>query len=220
MTAANPPSTPISRNKTQAMTRVLDLIPRGYSRWMSGQVSVEKADAFAQKFHDRYGIGCTPAQRITRKKDGMANACLVMFWPEEAKTVEWLLLASQGTGLESESMQRVEAKPRLRWLGYELVRHTTRQKATWTWKRTAEQMADWYALLGAALNPQQMFKVSSILASVAQQPGFHGIREQSWALCQFARRRGFAGEIPHLYFQQKGTHGEKLVLRAAQMGKR
>lgn len=217
MSSTNPPTTPIAHNKTQAMSRVLDLIPRGYSRWLSGQVPVEKAEALAQKFHDQYGIGCTPAQRITRKKNGIANACLVLYWPEHTKTVEWLLLATQGIGLESEALRRVDAKPRLRWLGYELVRHTTRQKATWTWKRTAEQMADWYALLGSVLNRQQMFKVTSVLESVARQPGFHGIREQSWALCQFARERGFAGEIPHVYFQQKCSHGERLVLRHTTM---
>ncbi len=78
-------------------------------------------------------------------------------------------------------------------------------------------MADRYALLGSVLNSKQTFKVTSVLESVARQPGFHGIREQSWALCQFARERGFAGEIPHLYFQEKCSHGERLVLRQMTM---
>jgi hypothetical protein len=213
MTAANPPSTPISRTKTQAMNRVLDLIPKGYVFYTSGLVAANKTEALAQKFHDKYGIGCTPAQRITRKRDGKANACLVMYWPENAQTVEWLLVATQGIGLESEAMHRVDVKPRLVWLGYELVRYTTRQKASWTWKRTAEQMRDWYNLLTSQLNPKQMYKVPSTLAVIANQPGFHGLREQSWALCQFARQHGFTDELPHLYFQQKCSHGDRLVLK-------
>lgn len=213
MSSTNPPSTPIASSKTQAMSRVLDLIPRGYIFYTRGQVSAERAEALAQKFHDRYGIGCTPAQRITRKKVGQANACLVMYWPENATTVEWLLLATQGVGLESEALRRVDVKPRLVWLGYELVRHTLRQKATWTWKRPAGPMAEWYAMLASVLKPGQMYKVPSILEAIAKQPGFHGIRAQSWSLCQFARQHGFAEELPHLYFQQKSSHGERLRLK-------
>lgn len=87
-----PASTPISKTKSQALTRVVDVISRGYTRWIAGNVKASKAEALAEKFHRLYGIGCTPAQRITRKKHGFANALLVMYWPESVKQVEgWCL---------------------------------------------------------------------------------------------------------------------------------
>ena len=39
-----------------------------------------------------------------------------------------------------------------------------------------------------------------------------GCREQSWALCQFARQHGYREELPFLYYVHKVSHGERLVL--------
>src|SRR5690606_6610430 len=117
-----PAQTPISRSKTAAMARVIDCVPRGYVRHTSGVVSAHKAAKLAAKFHLLYGIGCTPAQRIVRKRKGIANAVLVLYWPEGATEVHWLMLATAGSGLEGESVQLATDKPRLRWLGYELMR--------------------------------------------------------------------------------------------------
>lgn len=83
MTAPKPASTPVARSKTAALARVLDSIPKGYIGYTSGQCSAEKAVRLARKFHEQYGIGCSPAQRMTRKKKGLANAILVMYWPPE-----------------------------------------------------------------------------------------------------------------------------------------
>jgi hypothetical protein len=38
------------------------------------------------------------------------------------------------------------------------------------------------------------------------------VREQSWELCQFARQRGYAGELPFLFHLQKLSHGTPLRL--------
>ena len=88
-----PPTTPISRSKTAALARILDCVPKGYHRYVCGTVTAIKAEALAKKFHALYGIGCTPAQRLTRKGKGLANVVLVFYWPEEVQRVEWLLLA-------------------------------------------------------------------------------------------------------------------------------
>lgn len=207
-----PASTPIARNKTAAMTRVLDMVPRGYHRHISGTVRVEKAEALAQKFHTRYGVGCTPAQRLTRKSKGVANAILVMYWPETADRVEWLLLATDGRGLDGEALRIVDDSPRLTWLGYELVRHPARGRAVWTWRRPKEDMADLHALVAFQASHRHHAALAETLQRISRQPGFHGVRAQSWSLLQEAQRRGYPGELPRLFFVQKVCHGERLAL--------
>lgn len=210
-----PASTPIARNKTAAMTRVLDLVPRGYHRYISGTVPVAKAEALAQKFHTRYGIGCTPAQRLTRKGKGVANAVLVMYWPEMADRVEWLLLATDGSGLDGEALRMVDVSPRLMWLGYELVRHPARGRAAWTWRRTKDEMAELHALVAFQASQRHYAALAETLERISRQPGFHGVRAQSWSLLQEARRRGYPGELPQLFFVHKVCHGERLMLPAS-----
>ncbi|RQQ29889.1 hypothetical protein [Burkholderia stagnalis] len=207
-----PATTPIARSKTAALARVLDSVPKGYHRYTCGTVRAEKAEALAHKFHVRYGIGCSPAQRLTRKGKGMANAVLVMYWPETAEYVEWLLLVTDGSGLDDEVLRFVADTPRLTWLGYELVRHPARGRAAWTWRRTKDEMTELHALVAFQASQRHYAALASTLERISRQPGFHGVRTQSWNLFLEARRRGHPGEFPRLYFVQKVCHGEPLAL--------
>jgi hypothetical protein len=206
------PTTPIARSKTAALSRVLDTVPRGYQRYTAGTVSAGKAIRLANKFHTLYRIGASPAQRLVRKRQGLANALLVLYWPEGAELVHWLLLATEGAGLEAEQLRYVTDKPRLEWLGYELVRHSTRGRTCWTWRRPKLEMAEHYVLLDALVKQRQQSGISAWLERLANQPGFHGVRTQTWSLCQEVRRRGYEGELPYIYYVQKLSHGEPLTL--------
>ncbi|WP_199734449.1 hypothetical protein [Aquitalea palustris] len=205
-------STPIARSKTAALARILDNVPKGYHRYTCGTVAARKAEALAQKFHTLYGIGCSPAQRLIRKGKGLANVVLVMHWPVDAEKVEWLLLATDGKGLETETLRDVGDKQRLKWLGYELARHTNRAKVMWTWRRTKDEMTELHALIAMQANQHDTAAISETLERIARQPGFRGVRTQSWALCEAALQRGYDGPLPHLYFVQKISHGERLPL--------
>lgn len=205
-------STPISRIKSQALTRIVDVVGRGYTRYTFGSVVVEKAEMLANKFHRLYGIGCSPAQRITRKKQGIANAVLVMYWPEGVDRVEWLLLATVGVGLEGEKLADVTDRRRLQFIGYELVRYAHDGRTRWTWRRPKAEMSEHYTLLADLANRRAWRAVGDLLVRLANQPGFHAVREQTWAVCQEARRRGYPGELPYLYYMQKITHGVPLKL--------
>ncbi|MDP3537976.1 MAG: hypothetical protein Q8S26_04665 [Azonexus sp.] len=207
-----PASTPISHSKTAALTRILDLIPRGYHQYTCGTVKAAKAIHLANKFHTLYRIGASPAQRLVRKRQGLANALLVMYWPEGAEGVHWLLLVTDGTGLEAEHLRSVTDKPRLEWLGYELVRHATRGRTSWTWRRPKVEMAEHYVLLDALVKQRHQSGIRAWLERLANQPGFHGVRTQTWALCEETRRRGYEGELPFIYYVQKLSHGEPLAL--------
>lgn len=207
-----PPTTPIARNKTAALSRILDVIPRGYVRYTAGSVSAEKALALAHKFHRLYAIGATPAQRLVRKRDGVGNALLVMYCPPDVATVHWLLLMTPGTGFEQEKLTLVSNKPRLVWLGYELVRHATRGSTSWTWRRPKSEMAEHYLMLQNLSGRRNEQGMSGFLERLSHQPGFHGVREQTRALFQAARRFGYPGELPVLYYTQKVNHGERIPL--------
>ncbi|WP_374483755.1 hypothetical protein [Zoogloea sp.] len=73
-------------------------------------------------------------------------------------------------------------------------------------------MAELHALLAYQLNRRHHAAVVETLERIARQPGFHGVRQQSWTLYQEARRRGYLGPMPQLFFLQKISHGERLVL--------
>lgn len=208
-------NTPIARSKSAALSRILDSIPKGYTRYTFGQVPVEKARKLLEKLHERHGIGCTPAQRMARKSRGMANAILVTYWAtaEATTQVHWLMLFTAGELAAPEQLREVTGKPRLAWLGYELVRHTARSRESWTFRRPKEEMAEHHTVLAELSNKRQTEQLASYLQSIANQPGFHGVRAQTWSLCQEALRRGFPRErLPHVYFLSKVSHGERLEL--------
>jgi hypothetical protein len=73
-------------------------------------------------------------------------------------------------------------------------------------------MAEHYVLLDALVKQRQQSGISAWLERLANQPGFHGVRTQTWSLCQEVRRRGYEGELPYIYYVQKLSHGEPLTL--------
>lgn len=207
-----PESTPIARSKSAALARILDSIPKGYSKYTSGHVKAEKAEGVIRKLHERHAIGATPAQRITRKKHGRANAILAIYWPEGAEFVSWVMLFTLGELDSPEQLREVTDKPRLEWLGYELVRYPSRGVTRWTWRRPKSEMTLHFALLSKALAKHHQNVVTDILDRIANQPGFHGVREQAWTLCQYAQSHGYTGELPQLFYLQKLSHGDVLML--------
>ena len=106
----------------------------------------------------------------------------------------------------------VEEKPRLSWLGYEIVRHAAQGRTVWTWRRPWQEMADLHALLAFQAGKRHDTALAETLERVARQPGFHGVRTQSRTLFQDARQRGYAGPLPQLFYVQKTSHGERLLL--------
>jgi len=207
---SKPPTTPLSRTHAAALSRVLDAIPRGYVRYTSGVVASAKLPALVSKFHRVHAVAATPAQRMTRKKQGKANAILALYQPKDAEMVLWLLLFTPGELGAHEVLKHVADKPRLSWLGYELSRHNYKESTRWTWRRPREAMQELYAALDAQLKQHHWRAVEQTLARIARQPGFHGVRGQSWRLCQEAQSRGYPGELPMLFYLQKVGHGERI----------
>jgi hypothetical protein len=204
------PTTPLARSKSAALTRVLDCIPRGYTRYTAGTIPVAKLPSLVSKLHRIHSVAASPAQRITRKKLGQANAVLSLYLPEGADTVHWLMLFTEGELDAHEKLRGILDKQRLRWLDYELTRYGHKATTRWTWHRPKEAMQDLYVLLNEHLKKQHWNAVRGMLERIAAQPGFHGVRAQSWRLCQQARRRGYTDELPHLFYMSKVSHGDRM----------
>lgn len=209
-------STPLSTTKTAALCRTLDAASRGYMYYTKGTVVAHKVLPLAKKFHLLYGIGCTPSQRHTKKLKGQANTSLVIYQHADETIAEWLLLATNGSGAvhDNEQLKMITMKPRLMYLGYELVRHSSRGKSAWTWRRPKLEMADWYALLTHNLQHHNNAAVHDLVTAIARQPGFHGVREQSKNLFNFVKKKGYFGELPNLYYVHKISHGNLIYLES------
>lgn len=203
-------TTPIARSKSAALARILDCVPKGYHRYTCGVVAASKAVSLGKKFHLLYGIGCTPAQRLTKKKKGHANTLLVVYWPVDIEVVEWILLSTDGEGMEKEDLRHAEDKPRLHFLGYELVRRSARGKTTWTWRRPKQEMEKLHTLLAYQARTQNYSALTASLERIARQPGFHGVLSQSAELFHAARRNGYTEAPPKLFYMQKTKHGERI----------
>jgi hypothetical protein len=68
-------------------------------------------------------------------------------------------------------------------------------------------------MLDELLKKRHWGAVNGLLSRAAAQPGSHGVRGQSWRLCQEARRRGYPDELPLLFYMSKVAHGERIVVR-------
>lgn len=207
--------TPISPTKTQALVRVLSAVTHGYTYTCTGTVPPSRLQALVAKFDSLYGIAHTKGQRVQNKRNGRANTLFAVYRPPdeylaEGERLHWILLTTQGTGLEAESLIHVHDRPV--WLDYELCRHNDMGEIRWTWRRTYTEMAQLYAELREDLSTQRCGEISRLFERVARQPGFHGVRSQALRLFAYAMSRGYRGPIPQLFFVQKVAHGNPMVI--------
>jgi hypothetical protein len=204
-------TTVVSSGKTQALARVLHCVPLGYTRMCTGAVPPEKLSKLLGKFHSLYGIACTPAERLQKKRAGRANTIFAVYSPPSeylavGARLPWALLATNGDGVESEKWVQLTKRPT--YLGYELVRHNDTGDVRWTWRRTKSEMQQLFAELHQHLRSKDIAGVKALLARVANQPGFHGVRKQSQELCAYAVKNGYRKEgLPVLYYVSKQSHG-------------
>lgn len=206
------PTTPLSRTHAAALSRVLDSIPRGYSRYTCGVVAKEKVQRLVEKFHHTHQVGASPAQRVMRKQRGQANAVLALYLPEWADKAHWVMLFTDGELGAHEKLYSIFDKPRMAWQGYELTRHSYQGGTRWTWRRTRSEMEEFYVMLDHHVKRRRWDAVGELLERAARQPGFHGVREQTWRLCQEACKHGYLGEQPFLYYMTKVSHGERIAV--------
>lgn len=134
-----------------------------------------------------------------------------MYWPEMADRVEWLLLATDGSGLDGEALHMVDDSSRLTWLGYELVRRPARGRPAWTWRRPKDEMAELHALVASQASQRHYAALAETLGASVGNRDFMASGPNP-GRCVKKLRRGYEGELPYLFHVQKISHGERLVL--------
>lgn len=203
--------TPIAESKTSALTRVIDAVSRGYCYYTHGLIAREKLESVIRKFDSLYGIADTPAQRITRKKHGKASALLTIYAPKDATKCSFVLQATEGTGMERENLNRFDKKP-LDFLGYQTSRYQDKGALIWTWKRPKDEMKTLINLINNQASTGNWAGIQGTLDRAANQVGFHGVRTQTFRLCDIAFRTGFRGQRPQIYYVQKVSHGTPFII--------
>lgn len=188
---------PIS--KRAAMRVLLETVQRGSRCWLTGSITPEKAQRFADKMAQRYQADANQAQRAYAKSKGRANTTLLMY-PEHAERIHWWLLATSGKGAvhEQEALRDAYAtRSPLSWdAQYELV-HQQRTRSqgggrVWTWRLCAQRHAEMIAamrdLAAASGAPgSRTDDLANLVQAVMRMPGFHGIREQQKTLLEVGR---------------------------------
>jgi hypothetical protein len=210
-------TTPIASTKTQALARVLTGVTHGYTRVCTGTIPPEKLGRLVTKFDVAYRIADTKGRRVINRREGRANTMFAAYSPpmeylQPGERLPWILLATVGDGVESETWIDIADRPV--WMDYELCRHNDASEVRWTWRRTKAEMTQLYAELGEDLARKRYGMVDKALRRIANQPGFHGVRAQSHALVQYARARGYTGDVPRLYYVSNVPHGTPLCVGA------
>lgn len=63
------------------------------------RVKAERALNMAAKFAEKYGVGMNENQRSYAKRQGKANAFLLMYPKKDERAFLWWLLATEGEGM-------------------------------------------------------------------------------------------------------------------------
>jgi hypothetical protein len=171
-------------SKVLSMQRLADAVNQGYTHWENGTIPLHKATSFIKKFSINYQIDSDRNALARRKRAGLGNAKLLLYW--DGATIRWWLLVTQpNNGLHAahkledlkEAFQRTE---RITLDGYELVqvpkKGTSGTKLTW--RMTKDKYEYWREHIIATVRIGQYKGMDKLLYLLFSSPGFAGIRSQ------------------------------------------
>lgn len=192
------------------MQRLLDSVVRGSCWYVSGSIPLDRAPRFAAKLAGRYGVDRNKNQRAYARRQGAANARLLLLRRSESTDLLWWLIATSGEGAVHEQETLLDAREKRSRLrlddDYELVRTTRPRKhgggTVWTWRMTRSSVERWRVRLIQACRRGDDRDLRVALASLRRTPGFSGVRRQVGQLVTLARgewrRRHAQTEFPQL----------------------
>ena len=220
------------------MQRIADYVRLGYWRWTSGEVSLERAPAFVQKFAALYRVDASRGQRLRLRRAGLGAARLLLFAPkvdsrQGPAKLSWVLLVSDGehpaAALEKLRDTR-SAGERIRVGGYELVLLPRKDspRPAWTWRMHEERYQAWRDRVVEAARKPWLSAEADIIKGLYSVPGFAGIRSQVGYLVslwrrEWKRRRNASARFPALpqlrYVQRLRNAGVPLSRLAREAGR-
>lgn len=179
----------IPRNTSALLQSLSDRLNRGYTFWTSGVIQTLKANDLCRKFHERYYVLAPRHKRAYHHKLGRANSYFVMYPQVGGDSMDWVLMATRGTGAihEHESLHdhHSGAHPdRLHWRHYEVV--TRNHRMTWRLRRSV--VDEWEKKVIAAARKKNLTDLEQTVKILCHFPLFAGVREQVWTLLQKAQK--------------------------------
>jgi hypothetical protein len=172
--------------KTAFMQRIADLVRTGHTRFVQGEVSIERAQVLHDKFQRLYDINLSHLQASRRRKAGYATARMLFLAQEGQEKLLWVLLTTPGKfsidGIEHLERWRDACKKgeRIVVTSYELKRITKPQepKPVWTWAYTAERERELREAIIGAIRRKSDQELAQLIHVAWRSPGFSGVRQQ------------------------------------------
>ncbi len=179
----------IPKNKTALLQTVRDSLNKGYIYWTCGEIRTLKAESLCEKFDELYGVLNSKHQNTYKLSLGKASTHLFMYPRKSGDMIDWILLATKGTGLIHEkeklkchtSGQRAE---RFAWQDYEIV--TLNNRMTWRLSKTVAEQ--WEKKVVAAARKSDPADLLQTIQALSTYPMFTGVREQVKSILQKARK--------------------------------
>lgn len=189
------------------MQRIADLVRSGHTRYITGEISIEKAGFFAAKMDFHYACLQNNMKQFRSREAGFCSSRLLFLHIENSPTLLWILLVTSGNWLTPESGHQ-------RWLdvkddriivtNYQLVRLAKKKKIdkpttdllqeipevkrvyaqrfrsefTWTWTYTREQQDKLRDQIVLSIRRHRTEELRQLINSIYRSPAFSGVREQ------------------------------------------
>lgn len=173
--------------KAAFMQRIADLVRSGHTRYVHGEVPIERVQALHDKFARLYDINLSHLQASRMRKAGFATARLLFLFQEGQDRLDWILLTTPGpfvTGAEKferwkNALDR-DRDQRVQVTGYVLKRITKPEepKPVWTWAYTAERERELREAIIGAIRRKSDMELERLIYTIWRSPGFAGIRQQ------------------------------------------
>jgi hypothetical protein len=180
-------------NRTVLMQHLTDALSHGYVCYVSGSVSPQRASALVTKFDIVYQVSADRNSRARRKRSGLGNARLVLFY-RDGVIYWWLLVTSPESGEHAahalENLKdAVGSATGIQIDGFELirmpkpadkldVRKSSKSQNRLTWRMRAAKERDWRCSIIDAVRSGTPYQLDQLIYRLWSSPGFGGIRSQ------------------------------------------
>lgn len=210
--------------KAPFMQRIADLVRTGHTRYITGDIPVNKAGFFAAKMDFHYGCYKTSMSQFYIRKAGNCSARLLFYYANGNPNLRWILLITLGNFLTPDSGHErwiSVTEERVNITGYELVRYIRAGKTdpSWTWRYSKKREAEIRLAILTAIRRHHTHELLQIVDTIWRSPAFHGVREQVKKLESFIKaewQRTSSGEVPALpkglgYVRRLPDKGKRLT---------
>lgn len=208
------------------MQRIADLVRSGHTRYLLGEIQIEKAGFFSAKMDFHYGCFHNNKDQFRTRELGFCGARLLFLYTENSPTLTWILLVTNGNWLMPESGHQrwLDVKDeRITITNYQLVRLVKKKKVvsitskkiepkrayvqrnrsdfTWTWTYTKEQQDNLRNQIVMSIRRHRTEELRQLIDTIYRSPAFSGVREQVKKFVKLMKAewtRTGVGDMPEL----------------------